>query len=94
MDRVLSIIGLAYRANKIYLGEKCLEDFKRIKFLFIANDISIKSKERYLKKCHYYDVKYFDEFSSEQLSKSIGKNNIKIIGIIDDGFKDLILKNL
>lgn len=94
MDDVLNLLGLVYRAKKIILGEEILNRFKDVKLLFLASDISIKSKERFEKKCHYYQVEYIDKYDSDQLSNALGKNNIKAIGIIDAGFKKSILKKL
>ena len=49
MDRILSLLGLAYRANKIKFGETVLENIKTCQYLFIADDASDKTKERYIK---------------------------------------------
>ena len=92
MDRVLQTLGLAYRAKKVILGEDILENLDRVKLLFIASDISEKSRERFLKKCDFYSITYIDKFSGEQLSNALGKSNIKVIGIIDEGFKKSLLK--
>lgn len=94
MDNVLSLIGLMYKANKLVLGESVLENINSVKYLLIASDASMKTKERYLKKCKFYNVDYYDNFSSVELSKAIGKSNIKIIGIIDEGFKKTLLKKI
>ena len=91
MDKVLQNIGLAYKARKTILGEEVLDRFEEIKLLIIASDISEKSKERYLKKCHYYNVNYIDNYNSADISKSLGKCNIKIVGLIDEGFVRTIL---
>lgn len=92
MNYKLSIIGLAKRANKLLIGENCLENISKVKYLFIAYDASEKTKERYLKKCHYYNINFDLEFDSNCLSNAIGMHNIKIIGIIDNGFKELLIK--
>ena len=92
MDNKLQTLGLAYRASKVILGEQILDNINNIKLLFIANDISEKSNERYLKKCSYYAIDYIDEFSTQELSNALGKNNVKVVGIIDEGFKKTILK--
>ena len=94
MNEVLSLLGLIYRANKLFLGENCLNNIKKIKFLFIANDASIKSQERYLKKCNYYNIPYTLKYSTNNLSKSIGKDNVKILGVVDDGFAKNILNKI
>ena len=91
MDKSLSTIGLAYRAGKIVLGEEVLNQISKIKLLIIASDISMKSRERFLKKCNFYNIEYIDSFNCEELSKTLGKNTIKVIGITDVGFKKAIL---
>ena len=93
MDRNLSLLGLAYRASKLKFGENVLENIKQVKFMFIASDASDKTKERYLKKCTYYNIPYSMNYSCAQLSNSLSKNTIKIIGVTDNGFKKLFLEN-
>lgn len=94
MDNILSLIGLMYRANKLVLGESVLENIDSVKYLLIASDASDKTKERYLKKCNFYNIDYCMDFGSTELSKAIGKSNVKIIGINDDGFKKTLLKKM
>jgi len=91
MDKRLNTIGLAYMAKKIVFGEEVLNQISKVKLLVMANDTSEKSKERFLKKCTYYNIEVIDCFSGEQISKALGKNNIKVIGITDEGFKRSLL---
>jgi len=92
MDKTLSTLGLAYRARKAVLGEEVLNRIGKVKLMFIASDISEKSRERFEKKCHYYDIVHIDRFDSESLSDALGRNNVKVIGILDEGFKETLLK--
>lgn len=94
MDSALNTIGLAYRARKVVLGEEVYHRIKKVRLIIAACDISEKSRERIDKKCHYYDIQIIDRFTGSELSSAIGRNNVKLMGIIDDGFKDLLLKNL
>lgn len=94
MAEALKVLGLAYRARKLILGEEVLEQIKKVKLLFIASDISEKSRQRFLKKCHYYNIDYIDAYDTEELSRALGKDNVKIIGIIDAGFTKTILKKI
>ncbi|MBQ6559375.1 MAG: ribosomal L7Ae/L30e/S12e/Gadd45 family protein [Erysipelotrichaceae bacterium] len=91
-DRTLNLLGLAYRAHKTVLGEQVLKRIRSVKLLILASDISEKSRERYLKKCHYYQIDSMDDFSSVELSQALGKENVKVIGIIDEGFRKTILE--
>ena len=87
MDRVLQLLGLIYKAKRMILSEdEVLNHLSEIRFMIIASDISVKSKERFLKKCSYYKIEYTDKYTTEQLSSSIGKDNVKVIGITDKGF--------
>lgn len=91
MDNVLSLLGLIYRANKLYLGETCLDNISKVRFLFIASDASDNTKERYLKKCKYYNIPYNLDYPGKDLSNALGKNNIKVIGVFDKGFANVLL---
>ncbi len=91
-DKILNLLGLAYRAHKTVLGEQVLKRIGNVKLLILASDISEKSRERYLKKCHYYRIDSMEDFSSVELSQALGKENVKVIGIIDEGFKKTILE--
>ncbi len=95
-DKIIALLGLARRANRIVLGETILETLSKgkIHFIFVANNASEKTKERYLKKCHYYHLNYCLDFSSAELAVAIGRNNVKTIGIIDEGFSKAINKEL
>lgn len=92
MDNRLNTLGLAYRAKKIVLGEEVLNQIKLVKLMIISSNISDKSRERFLKKCHYYNIDYIDEFDYETISKALGKENVKVVGIVDEGFAKSILK--
>lgn len=92
MANKLQNLGLAYKANKVVLGQEVLNNLSKIKLMFIASDISVLSKNRLLKKCSFYNIKYIDSYSCEELSNALGKKNIKTIGIVDEGFKNVLLK--
>lgn len=93
-DKVLSLLGLARRANRLIFGEVILEKIRNVRFMFIANDASIKTKERYLKKCNYYRIPYADSYSSDELALAVGRNNVKTIGITDEGFARGLIKEI
>jgi ribosomal protein L7Ae-like RNA K-turn-binding protein len=94
MDEALNIVGLAYRARKTVLGEEVYHRIGKVRIILIASDISEKSRQRAEKKCYFYDIGHIDCFTAEELSAAIGRNNVRLIGIIDEGFKDALLKKL
>ena len=93
-NKIINLLGLIRRANKMVMGETILEYFSKgkIHFLFIATDASEKTKERYLKKCDYYNISYDMSLSSAELAQAIGRNNVKTIGVTDEGFAKSLLK--
>lgn len=91
MDKTLNTLGIAARAKKLIYGSEMLKTFDKVKLLIIANDISIKSKERFMKKCHFYNVPVIEDYDSETISRALGKRNVKAVGLTDEGFKKTIL---
>ena len=94
MDDALNTVGLAYRARKAVLGEEVYHRIGKVRIILIASDISEKSRERLEKKCYYYEIGHIDCFDGRQLSAAVGRNNVKVIGITDEGFKEALLKKL
>ena len=90
MDKILNLLGLAYAARKMVLGEEVLNGMNKVKLVLVASDISKKSRDRVDKKCYYYHVDIIDNFSSDDLSAAIGKAMVKLIGITDKGFAQSI----
>lgn len=88
-NKILNIIGLANRARKLVIGtdtvEKSLQSGKA-KYVFVASDSSENTVDKFRKKCFYYNTPLSIDFTSEELSKAIGKENCKVIAICDQGF--------
>ena len=89
MQEVLKLLGLATRAKKVVTGEDfCLEAIRKnqVKYLFLASDAGINTTKRITDKASFYNVPLDKGFTTEELSGAIGKNNRKVIGILDVGF--------
>ena len=89
MHEVLKLLGLATRAKKVISGEEfCLEAIRKsqIKYLFLASDAGVNTTKRITDKASFYNVMVDTSFTSAELSGAIGKNNRKVIGVIDIGF--------
>ncbi|MDY0277456.1 MAG: ribosomal L7Ae/L30e/S12e/Gadd45 family protein [Acholeplasma sp.] len=87
-------IGLANRARKIVTGtEQTIKNVKngKVKLVIIALDAAINTQKLVNDKCKTYNVEVLSIESSKILSDAIGKNNIMVIGVVDDGFRRLIL---
>ncbi|MFI3283818.1 MAG: 50S ribosomal protein L7ae [Erysipelotrichaceae bacterium] len=84
--RVMQLLGLAKSARKVVCGSTLLNSMGNVNYLFIASDASEKTKERFEKKCFYYQIKYCAQFDSQTLSEAIGQSNRMCVGIADRGF--------
>lgn len=88
----LQTLGLACKANKILSGDLIYKYFDKIVVLFIANDASIKTKERLIKKAFFYQIPVIEQFNSLELSNAIGKSNRMAVGLIDKNIYQSMLK--
>lgn len=88
-QKILNLLGLAQRARKVVLGEEfVLKGLSKNEhnIVFLASDAGENIKNKILKKTDYYSAFLIDDFSTEELSKAIGKNNRKVILVSDKGF--------
>ncbi len=94
MDKVYSLIGLAYKANKVLYGVKAMDAIKKRKcyLVVLSDDASDNTKKKVNDKCAYYQIPVKSNVSKEQLSKSIGKDNIVMVAICEEGFAKSILE--
>ncbi|MFD1171882.1 YlxQ family RNA-binding protein [Oceanobacillus picturae] len=85
----LNMIGLAYRARKISLGEEAIvKDIRqnRAKLILLASDIGPQTKKKLTDKCKSYNVPYEIVDDREILSQAIGKSQRVAVAILDAGF--------
>ncbi len=94
-DRLLGTLGLAVRAARASLGvfmtEKALDEGK-CSLVVMAQDIGQSNKKRIENKCQEWDVPVISYSDKATLSHSAGKKDMPVIGILDDGFANAILK--
>lgn len=94
MNKFLNFLGLAKRSGNILEGYNKCEEYvgkKKIYLFLFSNDISERSKEKFLKYCEKYNIPYINGFSKEELGYSIGRSEINIIGIIDGNMAKKLL---
>lgn len=94
MDKFLNFLGLTKRAGKLLEGyNKCEEEIKRSKiYLFIfSNNMSNRTKEKFVLYCEQYNIQYIDSFSKEELGYSIGRYEINILGVTDENMAKKLL---
>lgn len=97
MIKVLNYLGLARRAGKTVLGtDAVLKNLnkKQTYIILVANDSSYATIDKVEKKGFYYQIPVIKKYSTEELSKSLGTTNLKVVGINDQGFAKVILSEL
>jgi ribosomal protein L7Ae-like RNA K-turn-binding protein len=91
---MINNLGLAYKAKKIAIGTDLSREKMRQKkavMILLANDASENTQKKIRDKASFYGIDVMDTFTSEQLSQPIGKGQIKVIAILDEGFKKIII---
>jgi len=88
-NNYLNMIGLAYRARRISLGEETIvKDIQqnKAKLVILASDTGKQTMKKITDKCKYYQVPYVIADDRETLSNAIGKSQRVAIAILDEGF--------
>jgi len=94
-ERILNLLGLAFKAKKIITGEENVVfglQSNKCKIVFVANDASSKTIDKFEKKCFFYNVDFNNKFSTDELTKSVGKTLVKVMALTDQGFYDSLVK--
>lgn len=95
--KTLQLLGLAQRAGKLVHGEEgVLELIKSgtAKVAFLASDTAPSTTKRITDKTTTQQVRLIRIFTSEQLSKAIGKEGRKVLAVADAAFTKLIEASL
>lgn len=86
MDKFFNFLGLAKRSGNIIEGySKCDEarNKKSIFLFIISNDASESTKKKFKKHCLAKNIKVIEDFTKEELGNSIGREEVKILAILD-----------
>lgn len=93
MDKIYSLIGLAKKSGNIKSGEMgCIEAIKKnkCKLLVIAEDASQNTSKKFINLCKKYNINFIRFGIKGKLGRSIGKENISVISILDSNFSNAI----
>ncbi len=88
-DRILNLLGLIVKANKLVNGEeRTLEAIRNntAKVVFLASDAGKSTAKRISDKARYYDVPLIDKYDKNELSAATGSQNRVVLAITDKGF--------
>ena len=85
-------LGLAFVAKKLVIGTafsiKAIQK-EEAKLVLLANDASIATIKKITDKAKFYNIPVNLNYDTNTLSKPIGKENIKVICILDEGFANM-----
>lgn len=85
-------LGLAYVARKLALGTefsiKAIQS-QEAKLVLIANDASKATIKKITDKANFYNIEVNLKYDTKTLNQPIGKENIKVICILDEGFANM-----
>ena len=94
-NKILSLISLATKAGKVVSGEFAVEKAikeKKVKLVIVSKEASERSKKNYSDMCSFYNVPLYFYGCKEELGRFTGKEFRVSVGILDDGFKNSIVK--
>lgn len=94
-DKILNLLGIAARARKLILGEEFV--LKAIalnphNLVFLASDSGDNIKGKITNKTNTYNAILVENFTTDELSKAVGKQNRKVVLITDKGFIDKFIE--
>ena len=94
-DKVLGMLGLAVRAGKVNFGvfmtEKAIDEGSA--YLVIASeDIGSSNRRKIEGKCKNNDVEMIFHSDKASLSRAVGKKDVPVVAVCDEGFARAILK--
>ncbi|MDK2836600.1 MAG: hypothetical protein PWP21_1377 [Thermosediminibacterales bacterium] len=96
--KVLSLLGIAKKANKLYAGEfKTITSIRKRKsqLVLISEDASENTKKKFVNSCKYYNTKYLFFGLKSDLGKSIGFSSpVSVLSIVDKKFSEVIIKEI
>lgn len=95
-NKILNLLGLAMRARKVVLGTdfviKQMQNDNTL--IFLATDCGDNLRKKITDKAKTYNRVIISEFSSDELSKAIGKINRKVVLVEDKGFNKKFIEYL
>ena len=96
MDKLLSMLGLAYKAGKIKFGGKGVTDAVRGKnkpdLVLLAQDASENSVKKVSDCCTYYQVRLLTAYATKaQIGHMLkGRSDVACVAVTDSGFANAI----
>jgi ribosomal protein L7Ae-like RNA K-turn-binding protein len=95
--KIKNLLTLAAKSGNVVSGdETCINYIKKdaVHLLILAEDASENTKKKFNDKASFRDIPIRSWKGKDELGSTIGKETRTIIGIIDKGFAEKLLKYL
>lgn len=95
-NKFLQFLGLTKRTGKLIEGyNKCEDAIKKekIDLIIFSNDISIKTKEKFVYYCEKLNIPYIQCFTKTELGEAIGRAEVNILSVTDINMAKKILSH-
>lgn len=86
MNKFFNFLGLTKRSGNLLEGySKCDEQRNKMKFylVILSNDASSSTKKKFKNHCSERGIPLIEDFSKEELGIPIGREEIKVLAILD-----------
>ncbi|WP_338971267.1 L7Ae/L30e/S12e/Gadd45 family ribosomal protein [Spiroplasma endosymbiont of Panorpa germanica] len=82
--QLLQTLGMLQASRSLTSGTMLFDAIKtsKIKLVIISSDMGLSQKKKITDKCAFYKIDYYkDLITSSELSKAIGRDNVRAVGI-------------
>ncbi len=94
-EKVYGMLGLAAKAGKITFGAEATKEAilkRKVKLIIVAEDASDRTKSKFMELAKQSNIPVYIIMNIDYLSKSIGKKNKAVVGLIDFNFSNAIIE--
>lgn len=94
MNKFFNFLSIAKKSNNLLEGYSKCDDYRnntKIYLFIMSRDLSDKSKSKFKKHCETNNVPYIEDFSKEELGNSLGRKEVMLLGILDEGIAKKLL---
>lgn len=90
------LIGICKKAGKLVTGTETVFNLLKkgkIYLIILSSDASLNTKKQVINKSLFYNCKFI-EIDKDIIKNAFNTNKYKVIGILDNGFKEAFLAKL
>lgn len=94
-EKIINYINIAKKQNGVIIGlKKVVSSCNNDKTKLVIYSKDTRLKEINFLKAKHKDIYFYDGFSSDEISRIMGVNNLKVIALLSFGISNAIIKNI